>query len=502
MPASSAKRLTLLHKLAMLMQCPEDLQNSLDSALELLSRELGMMRGAITLISPKTGKIRIEASYGLNQAQRNLGSYSPGEGITGRVIAEGQPMCIADVSKEPLFLNRTQSRDLSREQISFLCVPISLGGQVVGALSVDQLVTEKSVLQNELRLLQIIAALLAQAAHESQSRMTDSQQGSTRPSGFIGSSDAMRQVYGQIAIVAPSPTTVLLQGESGTGKELAAHAIHGASGRSHGPFISLNCAALPENLIESELFGHERGAFTGATQMRKGRFELAHGGTLFLDEIGELSPFVQAKLLRVIQDRTFERLGGIHTLRSDVRLITATNKDLAKMVEAGSFRRDLFYRLNVFPIYLPPLRQRVEDILPLAAHFLEKFSAGRKNLRISMSAMRVLEQYDWPGNIRELQNVMERAALLTGRDNVVLPVHLSISSAEESGKEPVNWIPASPGLETHLANLERNYLESALEATHGNIKLAARNLGITQRVMGLRMKRHNLDYRRFRRTCE
>lgn len=498
MSALTAKKLNLLHRLSRLLAGSDDLKQVLDAALKLLASELGLARAAITLVSPRSGQIRIEAACGLNAAQRRLGEYAPGEGITGTVIAAGQPMCVADVSREPLFLNRTQARSGCEGRLSFLCVPIILAGQAVGALAVDILNSEETALSEELKLLEIVAAMLAQTARESQERMGEAPSANKRPPGFIGSSEAMLQVYDQIAIVAPSATTVLLQGESGTGKELAAHAIHAASSRAHGPFISLNCAALPENLIESELFGHERGAFTGATQMRKGRFELASGGTLFLDEVGELSPLVQVKLLRILQERSFERLGGMHTVRADVRLITATNRNLAKMVEDGSFRRDLFYRLNVFPIYLPPLRGRSEDILPLAAHFLDKFGQanGKRNLRISLAAMQLLERYAWPGNIRELQNTMERAALLTGHGNMVLPQHLSLAPEEQSPAAPADY----RSLGDELALVERERLEGALIASRGNIREAAGRLGLTQRVMGLRMKKHNLSYKKFRRA--
>lgn len=486
-------RLALLQNLAEMVENAGDLASALDAALKLMASHLGMMRGAITLISPKTGKLRIESSFGLNPAQRKRGAYLPGEGVVGRVIASGQPMLVADVSKEPLFLNRTRSRDLERERIAFLCVPIKLAGKVVGALSVDSLSHDGAALKEDLRLLRVIAALLAHAACESRERMDDGEV--MAPAGFVGGSACMRQVYEQIAIVGPSQATALLLGESGSGKELAARAIHAQSSRSHGPFISLNCAALPENLLESELFGHERGAFTGASHMRRGRFEQASGGSLFLDEIGELSPAAQAKLLRALQEKSFERLGGMETIRCDTRVIAATNRDLSAMTDAGDFRRDLFYRLNVFPIRLPPLRERLEDIPALCAHFLARLGHGGAS--VSIQAMDLLQKHDWPGNIRELRNALERAALLLGRDRIILPEHLPEALR---GQEKIMRAAPKAGarLPERLAELERSELVKALRASGGRIGRAAVSLGMTQRILGLRLKKYGLDYRDFR----
>lgn len=309
--------------------------------------------------------------------------------------------------------------------------------------------------------------------------------------GFIGSSQALRNTCEQIAIVAPSPTTVLLQGESGVGKELAARAIHLNSMVKSGPFISVNCAALPESLIESELFGHERGAFTGATHMHRGRFERANGGTLFLDEIGELSPAIQAKLLRALQERSFERLGAMTTVFFDARIIAATNRDLAQMVENGSFRRDLFYRLNVFVIKMPPLRERPEDILPLASHFLNSHIRG---IQFSKEAIEFMQAHDWPGNARELENAMERAALLLGKDTLLLPDHLP---AEVVGGHSA---PPQEGLKIpkKIANMERADIVSALGASAGRLNKAAAMLGLSERQLGCRLRKYGISYKDFR----
>src|SRR5690606_31811282 len=294
---------------------------------------------------------------------------------------------------------------------------------------------------------------------------------------------------------APSATTVLIRGESGTGKELVAEAIHEASDRKGKPFVKVNCAALPESILESELFGHERGAFTGAITTRKGRFELAEGGTIFLDEVGDFSPATQVKLLRVLQEREFERLGGSKTIPADIRVLAATNRDLEALTKAGLFREDLYYRLNVFEITMPPLRERRSDILLLANHFVEKYSRqnGKSVRRISTPAIDMLRAYRWPGNVRELDNCIERAVLLTS-DDVIRAHQLppTLQTAEATGTAHPDTLQAA------LDNLERELLVDALEQHRGNKAGAARSLGLTERVMGLRVNRHNIDPRRYK----
>jgi Nif-specific regulatory protein len=298
-----------------------------------------------------------------------------------------------------------------------------------------------------------------------------------------------------VAQVVGTSATVLIRGESGTGKELIAHALHHHSPRAERPFVRVNCAALPETLVESELFGYERGAFTGAQARRKGRFELADGGTLFLDEIGELSPSTQAKLLRVLQEREFERLGGSETVRVDVRLITATNKDLEQALADGSVREDLYYRLNVFTIFVPPLRERKSDVLLLADHFVEKYARihGRSIKRISTPAIDMLMSYHWPGNVRELENTLERAVLVADGD-VIHGHHLSptLQTAEASGTV------VSGSLSEAVSAFESNLIQDALKTTRGNRARAARLLGTTERIIGYKIRRYAIDPGRFR----
>ncbi|MDP2792264.1 MAG: sigma-54 dependent transcriptional regulator [Rectinemataceae bacterium] len=313
--------------------------------------------------------------------------------------------------------------------------------------------------------------------------------------GIIGNSDGMKEVYTLIGQVACTEATVLITGESGTGKELVARAIHECSSRSKGPFIAINCSALPETIIESELFGHEKGAFTGAIATRQGRFEAARDGTLFLDEIGDLSPTVQVKLLRILQERSFEHVGGNKAIKTNARIITATHRDLKKAVEEGSFREDLYFRLNVFPIHLPPLRERSADILLLADYFAEKFgsSSGKPIKRISSPALDLLMIYHWPGNVRELENCIARAGIVTV-DGVIHSYNLppSLQSATSTGTEPISTFDGA------IARLEKELLVEALKIERGNSASAARRLGITERRFRFALKQYKLDYHSFR----
>ena len=519
MPRDDVRELRMLFELSQLLDSSAHIEETLDGALKLMGRHMHMMRGMITLVSQYSGQIRIETAYGLNPVEQARGQYAPGEGIVGTVIQTGKPMVVSNVSDEPMFLNRTRSRNMKKDATAFLCVPIHAEDQIIGALGVDRLFADTQTLEEDARLLTIVASMLSRAAKVRQGCMEERRArprvdtAAQRPPGIVGTSAAMQRVYAQIAQVAASNTTVLLRGESGTGKELVAQAVHAGGARAAQPFVSLNCAALPESLIESELFGHEKGAFTGAAGVRRGRFELAQGGTLFLDEVGELSLLTQAKLLRVLQERSFERLGGMETRQADVRIITATNRPLERMVEEGSFRRDLYYRLNVFPLTLPPLRQRRGDILLLANHFMEKYAAanGRTGLRLSLSAADMLHRYQWPGNIRELENLMERAVLLVGGEGLVLPQHLPeelhsgtcIAGSTAGPLSPLTELAASEGraggtLQERLDELERACIVDALRLHHGHMGQAAASLGLTERVMALRMKKYLLNYKEFR----
>jgi len=503
------QELSLLFDISQTLDSSLDLRDTLHPVLEIIARHQGILRGSLTLLNRESGEISIEAAYGLSASQQRRGRYRVGEGIIGRVFATGKPALIPRVSEEPRYLNRTGAlKERGGEEIAFLSVPIKLENQVIGALSVDRPHAERHVLEEDLRLYMIAASLISQAVRLRQSaqeerqrlieenlRLTEELKDRFRPDNIIGNSSAIQEVYDLIAQVSKSEATVLVRGESGTGKELVAHAIHYNSLRAARPFVKVNCAALPETVIESELFGHERGAFTGAVARRMGRFELAHGGTLFLDEVGDLSAALQIKLLRVLQEKEFERVGGTDTVRVNVRLIAATNIDLEGKITAGQFRQDLYYRLNVFPIHIPPLRERRTDILLLADHFVEKYGRGdHKNVRrISTPAIDMLMAYHWPGNVRELENCIERAVLLT-RDDVIHGHHLppTLQTAEASGTA------FRGGLKASLESVERELILDALKSARGNMARAARALGISERIMGLRVRKYGLDGRRFR----
>jgi len=507
--ARKARALSLIFDISQAINRSLDIHETLAPVLDTLATHLGMVRGTLTLLNRKTRQITIEAAHGLSPDQLQRGRYQLGEGVTGKVIASGEPAVLPRISDDPFFLDRTGARKgLRKEDLSFICVPIKLGAEVLGALSVDRPASDAALLTEDVRLLTIIGSMLAQAVRlrqaaeeererllEENLRLHEELKERFRPANIIGNSNAMQEVYDLIAQVARSDATVLIRGESGTGKELVAHAIHYNSRRAERPFVRVHCGALPETVIESELFGHEKGAFTGAVAQRKGRFELAHGGTIFLDEIGDLSPAIQVKLLRVLQEREFERVGGTETLRTDVRLITATNRDLEALIAEGAFREDLYYRLNVFPIRVPPLRERKTDILLLADHFVEKYAkANHKPVkRIATPAIDTLMAYHWPGNVRELENCIERAVLLASDDTIHarhLPPTLQMPDAS-----PV----ASRGtLQAILDATERDLLVDALKASRGNKAKAARALGLTERLMGLRVRKHGLNPRRFR----
>ena len=486
-----------------------DLRKALYRVLDLLSEYLGMNHGSITLLNPDTSEIHIEVAHGISSRAKTKGRYRLGEGVTGRVIESGRPMAVPQIDEEPRFLDRTGTRSrMNKSKISFICVPIKEGRRVVGALSADRIFEGASPLEEDVRLLTIISGLIAQkvALLEKINRERDELRGENLRlrkelskkysfTNIIGNSRKMQQVFYLITQVAKSNANVLLLGESGTGKELVANAIHYNSLRSDKRLVKVNCAALPANLAEAELFGHEKGAFTGADRQKVGKFELANGGTVFLDEIGALALESQAKLLRVLQERELERLGGTKTIKVNVRLIVATNKDLASAVEEGAFREDLFYRLNVYPIYLPTLREREADVLLLADYFLEKYAHeyNKDIKRISTPAIDALMQYHWPGNVRELENCMERAVLLCD-DQVIHSYNLppTLQTAEDTGTHQ------SQSLGDAVERFERELLIDALKSSRGNMRQAARNLETTERIFGYKVKKYNVNPKQYR----
>jgi Nif-specific regulatory protein len=481
-----------------------DLKQVIAPVMNLLGDSLGFKKAVLTLLNRQTGEIVTESSLGLSNTQKEKGRYKLGEGVTGRVIQNGEPLVVPHIAEDPVFLDKTGSRkDQEDQEVSFVCVPVIQGNQTIGALSADLPLQEEAELLRAVDLLKVINSMIAQAVKlrqemeeekqslvEENSRLKDAIQEKYRPSNIIGKAHAMQQLFDMIAQVAGSDATVLVRGESGTGKELIAQAIHYNSPRSSQPFVKVNCAALPESVIESELFGHEKGAFTGAISTRKGRFELADGGTIFLDEIGDLSTPTQVKLLRVLQEREIERVGGTKTIKVNVRVIAATNRNLEEAIAMNEFREDLYYRLNVFPLHIPPLRERKSDILLLADHFVTKYNKknNKSVKRISTSAINMLMSYHWPGNVRELENVMERGILLATND-VIHAHHLppTLQTAESSGTT------LTSSLQDALDAVEKELILDALKSSRGNFSKAARALNITERIMGLRAKKYGID---------
>jgi Nif-specific regulatory protein len=508
------RELSLLFEISRKLSESLDLKVVLRPILRMTAEHMGIVRGTLTIVNRKKGEIVIEESYGLRPEEQAKGKYRMGEGITGQVIDTGRPAIIPRISDEPLFLDRTGARkNLDKEGIAFVCVPIKVGPETIGAISADRPSSESTALEEEVRFLTIIASCISQAVRlrqlaeeelekvrEENQRLQDELKDRFRPEAIVGNSKLMRHVYFLIEKVCRANTTVLILGESGVGKERVAHAIHYNSSRAEKPFVKVNCAALPESLIESELFGHERGAFTGATNVRIGRFEMAQGGTIFLDEIGDLPPAVQTKLLRVLQEREFERIGGSTTMKIDVRVVAATNRDLEKLMAAGRFREDLYYRLNVFPIVVPPLRERKTDIMLLVDHFVERYSKehGKRIGRISVSATDMLMNYHWPGNVRELENCIERATILSS-DGVIrghhLPPNLQCVDREAGANADSE---SGSDLKARMTNTEREMVIDALKQSRGNMTKAARTLGITERMMGLRVVKYGINPRYFR----
>jgi Nif-specific regulatory protein len=412
-----------------------DLQRSFRAALNVLTAHVGLERAMIVLADKEEEQLRVHTAVGMDREQFERGSWDNGEGVIGRVYQSGMPVTVPDVSQSAEFIDRTGAFSAQDGlMMSFIVVPIKTEHAVLGVLAAQRSVEGNARLSDDQRVLTMVAALMAQSLVLSRAVSAEHQRmllESTRlqkalkpePTGaptldnVVGVSRAMQQVFAEVHQAAPSRATVLLRGESGTGKEAIARAIHFLSPRKDQPFIKVNCAALTESLLESELFGHERGAFTGAVGDRKGRFEQAHGGSLFLDEVGDISPSFQAKLLRVLQEREFERVGGNRSIKVDVRLIFATNRDLEKMVARGEYRADLYYRINVVSIFLPPLRERRDDIPPLVNHFIARFNKdNRRKLRVAPDAMEVLTHCYWPGNVREIENCIERTATMVQGD--------------------------------------------------------------------------------------
>ncbi|MBK1662939.1 sigma-54-dependent Fis family transcriptional regulator [Rhodospirillum rubrum] len=501
--------LPILFQISQIISESEDLPRSLAIILKVMQQRMRIGRGTVSLYDRESGKIFVHESFGGRDDQQALGASGPGRGITAKVVDSGKAIIVPELRDSPTKPNRTQLQaDGSDLAVSFFCVPILRGRKVLGTISAERVYANRRLLKQDVELIATIASMIAPAVElyllenidkvrleNENRRLHDALKSRFKPTNIIGTSKPMQEVYDLIHKVATTKATVLILGESGVGKELVASAIHYHGATAEGPFIKFNCAALPESLGESELFGHEKGAFTGAIAQRKGRFEMADGGTIFLDEVGELSLAMQAKLLRVLQEKTFERVGGGRPVRVDVRIIAATNRNLPEMVEKGTFREDLFYRLNVFPITLPPLRDRGSDVILLVDHFIARHAAegGREAKRVSTPALTMLMAYHWPGNVRELENVIERSVILS-EDGVIHGYNLppSLQTATETGTS------FGCGLEAKLQAVEYEMIVEALKTHGGNATEAAKELGLTRRILGLRMEKYALNYKTYR----
>jgi Nif-specific regulatory protein len=506
--------LLALHRITELIGTAVHLETTLTNILKVLHDSLRMERATLLLLDEETQCLTIKASCGLSEAEEMRGVYKPNEGICGQIFQSRSPFVVPDIHSEPLFLNRTGARSgISKTKMSFLGVPVQINGEPVGVLTVDRLFGMEVSFEEDIRFLTVLSTLISQflTLHTAirkkeeilleENRSLKARLHNLHDGHFIiGHSKPMQDVFSIISKIAKSSVTALLLGESGTGKELVARAIHESGNRKDKPFVKVNCAALPETLLESELFGHERGAFTGAYATRAGRFELADNGTIFLDEIGEMPLSLQAKMLRVLQEKQFERIGGSKTFDVDVRIVAATNVSLEKAVAKGLFRADLYYRLNVVPIVLPPLRDRKEDIPLLFNHFLRGSNErNTKKLSLTPELLDFLVTYPWPGNVREMQNLVERMVILAEGERLTLadltPDILSSTRdhPEDHKKPPLENSSNEQGVRQSLYDIERTEVEAALKR-HGWVQVrAARELGLTQRQIGYRIRKYKLS---------
>ncbi len=417
------EELATLYEIALLVSNNIELENTLQKALKILKTKLSLHKSVIYTLEDDI--LEIFSSIDFNKMQENLAKYRIGEGATGLAALKKEPIVVSNVHTDLIFLNKSGNKDANT--ISYIAVPMLINDKVIGVLGASLMKSTQISFDDTIRILTIISSIFAQAINSY--KMIKSEREKLKDlklyykmewdakvhnfGDIVGESTKMQDVYKIIERIASTNVTILVRGETGTGKELIAAAIHKRSNRANEPFVKINCAAITETLLESELFGHEKGAFTDAKEMRKGRFELADKGTLFLDEIGDISPNLQVKLLRVLQEREFERVGGSKTIKVNVRIVAATNRNLEKMVQEGKFREDLYYRLNVIPINLPALRERGDDIKLLVNFFLETAIKNHKReVIITPKAMDTLCAYPWPGNIRELQNTIERVVLM------------------------------------------------------------------------------------------
>jgi Nif-specific regulatory protein len=477
-----------------------DLHSTLEGVLQKLHQHAQMQYGVVTLLR-EDGELMVNAVYAGGKLPPGAVKYKAGEGIIGAVMEEKATIILERAGQDPRFIGKLGLYEL---HLPFIGVPIYINKQVVGVLAAQPCYCD-DFLPERAKFLEMVAQFISQTVRlmwdieQERQDLTDERDRLRRTvrsnygfDNIIGHSPAMQKIFEMVRQVSKWSTTVLIRGESGTGKELIANAVHYNSPRHNGAFIKLNCAALPENLLESELFGHEKGAFSGALAQRKGRFERADGGTLFLDEIGEISATFQAKLLRILQEGEFERVGGNRTLKVDVRIIAATNVNLEQAVERGEFREDLYYRLNVMPIKLPPLQERSEDIPELADFLVSKIAKTQgRHLELTDSAIRLLMRHNWPGNVRELENCLERAAIMS-ENGIIDRSAISLTGVEER----IPLAREQRGVDLSDENLdERERVIAALEQAGWVQAKAARLLNMTPRQIAYRIQTLDIKLR-------
>ncbi len=517
------KEINLLYDIAVALTGTLDVHESIEKSMRRLKQHGYLERCALFRKKEDADELELLVSIDLEPYQKKMATYRFGEGATGLAAASREPIVIENIHNNINYLNKMGN--IQAQMVSYVAVPLLKEEEVIGVISANLGKNTPLNFDEIVRMLTIVGSLFVgalkvqQAITQEKESLSDlktyykeEMQKEYKFENIVGRSSRMQQVFSMINTVAPTDATILIRGETGTGKELIATAIHNLSRRKNGPFIKLNCAAISETLLESELFGHEKGAFTDAREMRKGRFELADGGTLFLDEIGDITPSLQVKLLRILQEQEFERVGGTKTIKTNVRLVAATNRNLEEMVRKGEFREDLFYRLNVIPINLPPLRERYEDVKLLIEHYLHRFmKEHRKNMHFTKGALELLLDYPWPGNIRELQNTMERIVLICPDGEIqpemlshVLPFNYQRLYMQPSYDAPAPRNipdapqPAAPSsggpiTKKSLQELERDAIIQALIDSHGIQTKAARALGMTARQIGYKIKQYGIE---------
>lgn len=477
--------LETLYQVSQVLSHSLNLKETLTAVLRVLHDGVGMERGMVSLVEPETGELQVSVAHGLDRIFIEEIRYRPGEGVVGMILEEGEPIAVERIADEPRFLGKLALYD---PECGFVGVPIRIGRKVAGVLAAQTATGAEGLLDEYIQFMEMVANLVGQAVRlsadvqkerqaltEERDTLRRTVRGQYGFDNIIGHTQSMRRVFEQVRLVAKWNTTVLIRGETGTGKELIAKELHNRSPRRNGPFITINCGAIPENLLESELFGHVRGAFTGATNTKPGKFQLADGGTLFLDEIGEMPLNLQVKLLRVLQEREVTKVGGTKPDIVDIRVVAATNKDIETAVANGEFREDLLYRINVVALHLPPLRARGDDIVLIATYLIEKYCKefNVKSKGLSREVAIAMKKYAWPGNIRQLENRLKKAAILSDK---------AMISPEDLDLIPEVLNPILP-LAAAKDEFQRRYINEVLELNNGNRTKTARDLGVDPRTI-------------------